>query len=705
MQFKSTSLFVVVFSILSFGKLHGQCDLACPGSLEVFIPEEGTLNLGLFDVLDSLPADCPSADSLVLLPNQLNCDFAGSTTPYQIQHARTGEVLCSGVLAVKDTTPQELICRENVTIFLPEDRGFRNMIQADYVFAILDNCDRNGIFSYSPKVVDCDDVGKEVPYSVMSIETGDTLCSGNVTVLDTTSAEIKCKGDMVVELSPSGFPTIVFPTDVLEAESDNCQRLNSLSIKPALFNCNMQGENDYTVTDRTTGDTLCTGTILVRDPILPEVECKDTFQLYLPEDGSTVGLAPADLVTLFSDNCGTVDNLQILPVDSFDCSAANTVSEYQLVPKGSNIPVCSGVIEVIDTFVQVVECEENIIVSLPLTYEGFRLSSDIFIKNELRDCNGVTGLKTYPEAVFCYNAGQEIDYSVTNEGTGDTLCVGTLKVEDSGSPALTCVDTFQVSLPSSGRPYNLNWIDVVRSFSDNCLSILDLEVSPRFVDCSDAGQSINYSVTTRNNQDILCEGVVEVIDEVALSIQCKEVVEAKISPSGFPAILFGSSVIDQISDNCTRTSDFRVSPTFFFCPDTTTYTLIDRRTNEVACTGQVIVTGNPSRFGRCDETNSVVDNNSSSLRYDLAPSPANTIQLFPNPTRSDVIQVIMPQDIAGEVDYEIVDLLGKRQKIGRMDYQGGSIRLSLDGMAAGTYMFVAYTSDGKRISQRFVKMQ
>jgi hypothetical protein len=101
----------------------------------------------------------------------------------------------------------------------------------------------------------------------------------------------------------------------------------------------------------------------------------------------------------------------------------------------------------------------------------------------------------------------------------------------------------------------------------------------------------------------------------------------------------------------------------------------------------------------------VVDNNSSSLRYDLAPSPANTIQLFPNPTRSDVIQVIMPQDIAGEVDYEIVDLLGKRQKIGRMDYQGGSIRLSLDGMAAGTYMFVAYTSDGKRISQRFVKMQ
>lgn len=705
MQLRSTSLLLlVVISILGFGKAQAQCTIACPGSMDIILPDDGNITIGLLDVLDSLSADCPPADSLVVVPNQLNCTFAGSTTPYQIRHASTGEALCTGVLNVKDTTLQELVCRENVTVFLPEDRSYRNMIQADYVFAILDNCDRTGLFNYSPTVVDCDDVGQDVTYQVMSIETGDTLCTGNITVIDSTESSITCKEGLVIELSPSGFPSFVFPSDVVEGGLDNCQRLNNLNLTPVLYNCNMAGENEYTLTNRSTGDTVCTGTIIVRDTILPQVECKDTVQIYLPEDGSPATVAPGDLVTLFSDNCGTVDNLKILPVDSFDCTALDSSITYQLVPKGTDIVVCSGLIEVIDTFVQVVECEENVIVSLPLTYEGFRLSADIFIKDDIRSCNGVTGLQTLPEAVYCYNAGEELEYSVTSIATGDTLCVGTLKVEDSSSPVITCADTFQVSLPSSGRPYSLDWRDVVRTFSDNCISILDLSVSPSYVDCSDAGQSINYTVSSRDNDDVLCAGVVEVVDEVPMSITCREVVEASISPSGFPAILFAPSVIEQISDNCTLSTDFKVSPTFFFCPDdNATYTLIDRRTNEVACTGRVVVTGSPSPFGNCDNTNGFKDG--SGLQVEMAPDLSQGLQLFPNPTQSDEIQLVMPASVSGEVNYQIRSMIGKLQKSGTVDYQGSSVSLSLNGMAAGTYLFVAHTADGQRVSKRFVKMR
>lgn len=705
MQLRLTSLFLLFFAVISLGKLPAQCNLDCPAELDIFLPGDGNVELGIFDLMDSIPADCPLADSISLIPNQLNCSFAGSATPYELRHLRTGAVLCAGVLSVKDTTVQELVCRESITVFLPEDRGFRNMIQADYVFAVSDNCDRNGLFNFAPRVVDCSMVGEEVTYAVTATGSIDTLCTGSVTVLDTTNMAIECKEKINIELSASGFPSFLFPTDVItEGGGDNCQRPNDFNLSPVFYNCGMAGDNVYHLTNRTTGDTICSGVVTVTDPILPQVACKDTFKVFLSADGTAQRLAPDDLVTMFSDNCGTVDHLQIFPVDSFDCTALDTVLPYDLVPKGSEEVVCSGVIEVIDTSSRVIQCEENVIVSLPLTYDGFELSPDIFVKEDVVSCNGASSLKASPEAVFCYNAGQEMEYTLTHKVSGDTVCVGALKVEDSNTTAISCVDSIQVSLPQSGRPYRLDWRDVVSAFSDNCISILDLEVSPRFVECADAGQSITYSVSSRNSSDVLCQGVVEVVDETPLEIVCQETVEVSISPSGFPAILFPSRVIGQINDNCTSSRDFRTTPTFFFCPDSSaTYTLIDRRTNEVACTGRVIVTGSPSPFGNCESSNQAEGEDAAGLSFAVAPQERPTLGLFPNPTSSEEIQVQLPDHISGPVQYRITNLLGADQKNGRFDYQGGSFSLSLNGLSAGTYVFILRTAEGQRLTKRFVK--
>jgi len=705
MQLRLTLLSLLVFSVLNLGQVQAQCSLDCPAEMDVFLPENGNINLGIFDLLDSIPADCPPADSISLVPNQLNCSFAGSATPYELRHVRTGGLLCSGVLNVKDTTTQELICRENITVFLPEDRDFRNMIQADYVFAISDNCDRTGLFNFSPRVVDCSMVGEEVNYAITATGSEDTLCTGTVTVVDTTNTPITCKEQINIELSPSGFPSFLFPGEVIEGNfRDNCHRSTDLNLSPVFYNCEMEGDTTYYLTNRTTGDTICTGTVTVIDPISPQVSCVDTFELFLAEDGSAQRLSPGDLVTLFSDNCGTVDNLQIFPVDSFDCTALDAAVPYDLVTAGSEEIVCSGLIEVIDTFNQAVQCEENVIVSLPLTYDGFSLSPDIFVKEDGFSCNGASSLEAFPKAVYCYNAGEEMEYILTQKTSGDTVCVGSLKVEDSNTTAISCVDSIKVTLPRSGRPYRLDWRDVVSSFSDNCISVLDLEVSPQFVECADAGQTVNYSVSTRNNSDVLCQGIVEVIDETPLQIDCKETIEVRISPSGFPGILFPSGVISQINDNCTSSRDFRTSPTFFFCPDSSaTYTLIDRRTNEVTCTGRVIVTGSPSPFGNCVSSNQAEGENAGGLLFQLAPQERPTLRLFPNPTQSDKIQVQLPDHISGPVQYRITNLLGAQQKIGRFDYQGGTFPLSLNGLSAGTYVFVIRTADGQRITKRFVK--
>jgi hypothetical protein len=342
-------------------------------------------------------------------------------------------------------------------------------------------------------------------------------------------------------------------------------------------------------------------------------------------------------------------------------------------------------------------------VSLPLTYEGFELTPDIFVKDSIFPCRGAGALEVFPATVYCYDAGAAIPYTLTHRFSGDTLCSGILRVEGSDSTAITCRDTLEVSLPESGQPYRLDWYHVVGTFSDNCISIQDLEVSPSMLSCADAGQSVTYTVSSRSSEDVLCQGIVEVTDDTPLRLICKETVTVRISDSGFPAMLFPSQVIDQLNDNCSSVSDFRTTPVFFFCPDSSaTYTLIDRRTEEVACTGRVIVTGNPSAFGNC-ATLSGVESERGGLEFELKPSALHSLRLFPNPTKTDEIRVQLPEVLQGRVDYQIINLLGAVQRNGQLDQQGGVHSLALSGLPAGTYILVLRSSDGQRISRRFVK--
>lgn len=708
MYYKFSSLILFLLAV-GTTNLSGQCTLDCTSALDVYLPASGRVNLELSDLLDldSIAVDCPSLDSLEIIPGQLDCSFAGSATPYQIRHVRTGESYCSGVISVLDTLQQEFICRDLVQVYLGEDESFERLYQQDYLFAILDNCDRRGTFDFNPKFVDCGDVGQDITYHLTSLDQKDTLCVGKVEVIDTIAQKIDCKDQLLVELDQSGFPTIIFPKRVINSFSDNCTSGNSFNLSPVFITCDMAGDNPYVLTSRSNGDTLCTGVITLIDTILPQVSCLENLQLFLPEDGTAVQVAPSDLVTLFSDNCGTADQLQVFPASSFDCSALDSIITYELIPRGSDEVVCSGTIEVQDTFGKAVECQENVIVALPLTYQGFTLSPDIFLKDNTFTCNGIGALESVPSAVFCYDAGAELTYVVKNKFSGDTVCTGTLEVENANKPTLGCSDTLQVTLPASGRAYELGWRDVVRSFSDDCLTLFDLKVSPGFVDCSDANSFVNYAVTTRNNNNVLCEGIVEVIDDTPLSVTCKETVTVNISENGFPAIVFPPRVIDQINDNCTRQNDFRVSPTFFFCPDSNaTFRLTERSTNKVMCTGRVIVTGSPSPFGNCTVEAGIAPgtllsqggvNNQGFSRTEMV--------LYPNPTQLETIQVSLPTEVGAEINYRITNLLGQQQAIGRIEYQGTNTSVSLNQVPAGTYILIAVTPEGQRFSQRFVKTQ
>ncbi|MEO0341445.1 MAG: hypothetical protein AAF242_19820, partial [Bacteroidota bacterium] len=276
------------------GLSWSQCSVDCQQQISVHIPLSGTYSLSLDEVVDSLSADCPSLDSLQIFPERLACNLAGSITPYQVQN-QNGDVLCQGVVEVQDTTEPEVVCRELVTIYLPVDQGRRDLVVQNFVLGINDNCDRLGNFSFAPQSVDCSDVGNTINFLVSNFDLPDTVCTGTIQVLDTTETRYICKEQVTRILPENGFPALLFPPSVLDGFSDNCGLGNNLAVRPSFLNCRLVGNNTYVLSNRSTGDTICTGTVTLIDPSLPTVECLDTASYIFPHQEGFLAISKDDL--------------------------------------------------------------------------------------------------------------------------------------------------------------------------------------------------------------------------------------------------------------------------------------------------------------------------------------------------------------------------------------------------------------------------
>ncbi len=681
-----------------------QCTVDCKNEITVHIPLSGSYNLTLSEVVDSLSSDCPSLDSLQIFPDRLACNLAGSITPYQVQE-QNGDVLCQGVIEVLDTTEPVVVCRELVTIYLPVDQSRRDLVVQNFVLGINDNCDRLGNFSFSPQSVNCSDVGNTINYLVSNFDLPDTVCTGTIQVLDTTETRYICREQITRILPENGFPALLFPPSVLDGFSDNCGLGNNLSVQPSLLFCDLVGNNTYVLSNRSTGDTICTGTVTLVDPSLPRLECVDTASYIFPNPDGFLALDKAALVSSFSDNCSTIDHLELVAGDTLGCQDIGFTT-YGLRPIGQDTILCSGVISLQDTSGNTaVECQDNIVISLPLTYDGFDLSPDLFIRGELAGCSALESLEIEPSTLFCFDAGDDVDYLIFNSNSGDTVCTGQVRIQDAGETVVSCADTAQVILPESGANYNLSWRDVVTEFSDNCLSIIDLSISPRRVGCAEAGTFIPYTLAPRGESSALCAGVLEVINETPSVITCVDTIFTEIRPSGFPALVFPSQAFDEVTDNCTRLTDFRIRPFFFFCPDSSaTFTLTSTIAGDTVCTGTVVVTGPPSIFGNCEDddesTNNVSENHLAKLSY--GDPMIQDMRVYPNPAREGTLQVQLPELEDQAIIYRIIDLMGRQVRLQKADYFTGGIPIKVEDLTSGSYILQVNSESGQVYTKRFI---
>src|SRR5207247_1038431 len=144
-----------------------------------------------------------------------------------------------------------------------------------------------------------------------------TPCTVSFTVVDNTPPTFYCKPKTVF-LDATGHATVV-AADVYQSGSDNCGTVNLFSVSPNSFTCANIGLNAVTLTvnDGHGNAATCTATVTVVDNTLPTVTCTSK-SIYLDSTGHAT-IAPADVFSAGSDNCGTVNLVSVTP-NSFDCT-------------------------------------------------------------------------------------------------------------------------------------------------------------------------------------------------------------------------------------------------------------------------------------------------------------------------------------------------------------------------------------------------
>ncbi len=352
-------------------------------------------------------------------------------------------------------------------------------------------------------------------------------------------------------------------------------------------------------------DDDCDSLVDTADPGLvdntpPSVTCK-AYTAVLDGNGSA-SITPSDVYDSGSDNCGTVNLVDVLP-NTFDCGdlGSNTVTLTVNDGKG-NSATCTATVTVEDNTVPSVLCKAYTAVldgngSASITpYHVYDSGSD--------NCGTVNLVDVMPNTFDCGDLGSNTVTLTVNDGNGNSAtCTATVTVEDNTVPSVLC-KAYTAVLDGNGSA-SITPSDVYDSGSDNCGTVNLVGVLPNTFDCGDLGNhTVTLTVNDGNGNSATCTATVTVEDNTVPSVLCKAYT-AVLDGNGSASIT-PSDVYDSGSDNCGTVNLVGVMPNTFGCGDlgnnTVTLTVNDGNGNSATCTATVTVEDNTAPVASCPAT-------------------------------------------------------------------------------------------------------
>lgn len=567
--------------------------VTCVGDTSVQIPASGdTLTLEIEDLIISMSDNCLRTSDLIVSSDlTFTCDQVGDTIAYTILTPGF-DTLCGGNIIIQDERVDSLICAPAVTISLSDSSFARSVVLEDILLNDSLSCATANDLQLTPLSVNCGTAGSTLPYTLYSTSRQDTVCTGTISVVDSSVPEISCRDTVTVFQNRNGNPANVRIGQVIASFSDNCLTENNLTLHVPSIPCFVgDAELPYRI-ESPAGDTLCRGILLVRDTFPLDIDCVDTLQIALNADGSMPELHAAHAVNRIMDNCFSLNNL-FLDIDQFDCTdIGDTSLTYTVRADFINREMCSGKVQIIDETPPVVTCRDTFVVDLGMDGAVPSPSLDQLMTDFDDNCSSPSTLTLeVADSFFCADQNAPQNYRILL-ADGAEACTGTILIRDSNVPVITCRSgVVELFLSVDSDTIGITPELFLTSFGDNCASTAILEVQPSIVSCEQAGDTLTYTVATRWGE-VLCTGDFVVRDTTVAAPVCAENITYNLPATGSPEALDASDVILSINDNCATVEDFQLDVPQPTCEDvgrSLPYQLIFSETGDTVCTGSVSV--------------------------------------------------------------------------------------------------------------------
>ena len=244
---------------------------------------------------------------------------------------------------------------DGITVFL-DHNGLTSIDTSDLD---LSNLASNDTVYIAQSEFDCGDaISSSIIDTLIGITgTDTTMCTFQVTVLDTITPVINCKDTTTIYIDSFGVAILTPVTAVQSYPSDNCP-ITFFQVDQFSYDCTELGfdENEVTAIDFSGNLASCTTMVNILDTLPPFTDCSD-LTVYL-DDLGIYTLSEDDINTIVYmtyDNC-SIDSIGI-DKDSYTCSdMPSTEATITFRDQSGNISNCDVTVTVLDTISPVLNC-------------------------------------------------------------------------------------------------------------------------------------------------------------------------------------------------------------------------------------------------------------------------------------------------------------------------------------------------------------
>ena len=475
----------------------------------------GSINIG--DVNNGSTVNC-GIPNLALSQTTFTCADAGSIIPVTltVSDNQGNSATCLSQVSIFDDMPPSLGFISNSINVNLDASGLHTLVGADVANAstTIDDCApfANLTWSFTPSILDCDDIGTSVAVTVTDEFNNSTSGTVIVSAVDNIAPVAICTAQTIsLNLDANGTASLT-PMMVDNGSTDNCPNSINMSLSQTMYDCNDIGTSTVTLTvsdmigsSITIPSQTCTANVEIFDNIPPTVICED-----ITIDYSTT-IIPGDVTTIITDNCSV--DLISLSQSTFSCSDLGTNSiSVNVTDVAGNATVCTANVTVEDN-ISPIASAQNITVDLDAS--GNIIINPFDANNGSMDaCDNSLNFSVLPASFDCNDLGTQTATLIVTDDSGNSQTAPfAITVEDNILPTVSCQMQTE-SLDASGTLV-VNAIDFVAASNDNC-SIANTEMSlsefgsytPTLpFNCNDVNSSpidIYIKVTDNSNNTEIC---------------------------------------------------------------------------------------------------------------------------------------------------------------------------------------------------------